>query len=105
MTVTVQRNVSLAVPSQVQRRAGIKVGDQLEFKVSGGIITILPRLYWGMKRFLVVFASRVASVLVMVRSNLSFQHQDFGAEGFTLLPQLPKWGLTFSIARVARKIS
>ena len=44
MTVTVQKNVSLAVPSEVQRRAGIKVGDQLEFKVSGGIITILPKL-------------------------------------------------------------
>jgi len=32
------------VPPSVQRRAGIKAGDRLEFKVSGGVITILPKL-------------------------------------------------------------
>ena len=36
---------SLTVPSEVRRRAGIKISDQLEFKVSGGIITILPKLH------------------------------------------------------------
>jgi hypothetical protein len=28
----------------VQRRARIKTGDRLEFKVSGGVITIIPKL-------------------------------------------------------------
>ena len=45
MTVTVKsNNVGLVVPSSVRRRAGIKAGDQLEFKVSGGIISIIPKL-------------------------------------------------------------
>ena len=32
------------VPKSVRRRAGIKPGDRLEFKVSGGIINIIPKL-------------------------------------------------------------
>ena len=44
MTVTVKSRTSLNVPPQIQRRAGIKVGDELEFRVSGGIINIIPKL-------------------------------------------------------------
>ena len=44
MTVTVKSKSSLTVPVEVQRQAGIKTGDRLEFKVSGGIINIIPRL-------------------------------------------------------------
>ena len=44
MTVTVKSKTHLTVPSQVQRRAGIKTGDRVEFKVSGGIINIIPKL-------------------------------------------------------------
>jgi bifunctional DNA-binding transcriptional regulator/antitoxin component of YhaV-PrlF toxin-antitoxin module len=32
------------VPDQVRRRAGLKHGDQVEFKVSGGVINIVPKL-------------------------------------------------------------
>lgn len=45
MTVTVKNNaVGLVAPPSVRRRAGIKAGDRLEFKVSGGIINIIPKL-------------------------------------------------------------
>lgn len=44
MTVTVKSKSSLAVPPQVQRQAGIKAGDRVEFRVSGGIINIIPKL-------------------------------------------------------------
>ncbi len=44
MTVTVQKKIDLVVPRSVRRKAGIKSGDQLEFKVSGGIINIIPKL-------------------------------------------------------------
>src|SRR5947207_12214174 len=45
MTVTVKNNATaLVVPSSIRRRAGIKPGDELEFKVSGGIINIIPKL-------------------------------------------------------------
>ena len=45
MTVTVKStSAGLTVPPSVRRRAGIKTGDQLEFKVSGGIISIIPKL-------------------------------------------------------------
>jgi AbrB family looped-hinge helix DNA binding protein len=44
MTVTVKDKNRLLVPASVQRRARIKTGDRLEFKVSGGLITIIPEL-------------------------------------------------------------
>ena len=44
MTVTVKNKIGLMVPPSVQRRAGIKNGDRLEFRVSGGVITIIPKL-------------------------------------------------------------
>lgn len=44
MTVTVNAKTDLIVPRSVRRRAGIKTGDKLEFKVTGGVIHIVPRL-------------------------------------------------------------
>jgi len=41
MTVTVENKSRITVPEAIQRRAGIKSGDRLEFKVSGRVITIL----------------------------------------------------------------
>lgn len=44
MTVTVKKKTPLTVPDRVRRRAGFKAGDQVEFKASGGVVTILPKL-------------------------------------------------------------
>jgi bifunctional DNA-binding transcriptional regulator/antitoxin component of YhaV-PrlF toxin-antitoxin module len=44
MTVTVKTKSGLTVPTEVQRRAGYKTGDRLEFKVSGSVVTIVPEL-------------------------------------------------------------
>jgi AbrB family looped-hinge helix DNA binding protein len=43
MTITVSNKKELVVPQSVRRQAGIKSGDRLEFKVSGGIINIIPQ--------------------------------------------------------------
>jgi bifunctional DNA-binding transcriptional regulator/antitoxin component of YhaV-PrlF toxin-antitoxin module len=43
MTVTVRNKTPLIVPDQVRRRAGFKPGARVEFKVSGGMVTILPK--------------------------------------------------------------
>ena len=43
MTVTVKRNTALIVPPSVRRKAGLKAGDRVEFRVSGGLITIVPK--------------------------------------------------------------
>jgi hypothetical protein len=45
MTVATKNNnkAPLVVPPAVRRRAGFKSGQELEFKASGGVITILPR--------------------------------------------------------------
>jgi len=43
MTVTVKNKTPLVVPPAVRRQAGFKSGDKLEFKVAGGVVTILPR--------------------------------------------------------------
>jgi AbrB family looped-hinge helix DNA binding protein len=42
MTVIVKNKTPIVIPSSVRRQAGLKSGDKLEFKVSGGVITILP---------------------------------------------------------------
>jgi bifunctional DNA-binding transcriptional regulator/antitoxin component of YhaV-PrlF toxin-antitoxin module len=44
MTVTVKNKPGLTVPAKVQRQARLKIGELLEFRVSGGVITILPKL-------------------------------------------------------------
>jgi len=44
MTVVVKSKDELVVPRSVRRQAGIKSGDRVEFKVSGGIINIIPEL-------------------------------------------------------------
>ena len=44
MTITVDEQTRRIFPRSVCRQAGIKNGDQLEVKVSGGIITMLPKL-------------------------------------------------------------
>jgi AbrB family looped-hinge helix DNA binding protein len=42
MTVIVKSKTPIVVPPSVRRRAGLKSGDKLEFRVSGRVITILP---------------------------------------------------------------
>jgi bifunctional DNA-binding transcriptional regulator/antitoxin component of YhaV-PrlF toxin-antitoxin module len=49
MTVTVKSKTGLVVPPSVQRQAGIKNGDRLEFRVSSGTITIAPAKQPGYK--------------------------------------------------------
>jgi hypothetical protein len=46
MTVAVKNNnkTPLVVPPSVRRTAGFKSGQEIEFKASGGVITILPKL-------------------------------------------------------------
>lgn len=44
MTITVNEKTRRLFPPSVRRQARIKTGDQLEVKVSGGIITMLPKL-------------------------------------------------------------
>jgi AbrB family looped-hinge helix DNA binding protein len=42
MTVIVKSKTPIVVPPSVRRKAGLKSGDKLEFRVSGRVITILP---------------------------------------------------------------
>ncbi len=45
MTVAIKNNnkTPLVVPASVRRAAGFKSGQEVEFKASGGVITILPK--------------------------------------------------------------
>jgi bifunctional DNA-binding transcriptional regulator/antitoxin component of YhaV-PrlF toxin-antitoxin module len=49
MTITVKNQDHLVVPPSVQRKAGIKAGDRLEFKVSAGVNTITSARARGYK--------------------------------------------------------
>lgn len=46
MTIAVKNNnkAPLVVPPAVRRQARFKSGQELEFRVSGGVITIVPKL-------------------------------------------------------------
>jgi AbrB family looped-hinge helix DNA binding protein len=44
MTVTLKAESEIMVPKSIRRKAGFKPGDQVEFKVSNKIITIVPKL-------------------------------------------------------------
>ena len=44
MTVTVKNKTPLVVPPSVRRQAGLRSGQKIEFKVSGGVISIYPKL-------------------------------------------------------------
>lgn len=44
MTVTVKNKTPLVVPPSVRRQAGLNSGQQIEFKVLGGVISIHPKL-------------------------------------------------------------
>jgi antitoxin component of MazEF toxin-antitoxin module len=44
MTVLVKNRSGLSVPPAITKKAGIKIGDRVEFRVSGGIINIIPEL-------------------------------------------------------------
>jgi bifunctional DNA-binding transcriptional regulator/antitoxin component of YhaV-PrlF toxin-antitoxin module len=44
MTATVKNNRPLVIPPAVRRKAGFKNGQEVEFKASGGVITIIPKL-------------------------------------------------------------
>ncbi|MFN0103893.1 MAG: AbrB/MazE/SpoVT family DNA-binding domain-containing protein [Bryobacteraceae bacterium] len=44
MTITVKNKAPIVIPSSIQKQAGLKAGDRLEFKVSGKIITVLPKV-------------------------------------------------------------
>jgi AbrB family looped-hinge helix DNA binding protein len=43
MTVVLTSKSELVVPRSVRRKAGLKTGDRVEFRVSGGIINIVPK--------------------------------------------------------------
>jgi len=42
MTVTVKRNMPPIVPTVIRRKAGLKSGDRVQFRVSCGVISIVP---------------------------------------------------------------
>ncbi len=44
MGVVISTKSELVVPRSVRRRAGLKSGQTVEFKVSGGVINIVPKL-------------------------------------------------------------
>lgn len=44
MTIVVDEQIRNLLPPSVRRQAGLKIGDELEIKVSGGIITMFPKL-------------------------------------------------------------
>jgi antitoxin component of MazEF toxin-antitoxin module len=51
MTVAVKNHAPLVVPEAALRRAGFKRGQELELKISGGLIEIVPKLPSGNEEY------------------------------------------------------
>ena len=51
MTVVVTSKNELVVPKSIRRKAGIKMGDRVEFQVSGRVINIIPKLPYAEDQF------------------------------------------------------
>jgi bifunctional DNA-binding transcriptional regulator/antitoxin component of YhaV-PrlF toxin-antitoxin module len=49
LTVAIKNNnrTPLVVPPAVRRKAGFRSGEEIEFRASGGVITIMPKLPSG----------------------------------------------------------
>src|SRR3990170_705072 len=43
MTITLKKKARLVVPPSIQRKARLKAGDQVEFKATPGMITIVSK--------------------------------------------------------------
>ena len=43
MTTVVKSKTPIVIPPAIRRQAGLKAGDRLEFRVSGKVITVLPK--------------------------------------------------------------
>jgi AbrB family looped-hinge helix DNA binding protein len=43
MTVTLKPKSEITVPRSVRRKAGIRAGDRIEFRVANGVINIIPK--------------------------------------------------------------
>ena len=43
MTVTVKDKLELTIPPSLQRQAGFRMGDEIEFRAFRGIIMVVPR--------------------------------------------------------------
>jgi AbrB family looped-hinge helix DNA binding protein len=44
MTLTLKPKTEITVPKSIRRKAGIKPGDRVEFRVSGRVINIIRKL-------------------------------------------------------------
>ena len=44
MAITLKPKTEITVPKSIREKAGIKPGDRFEFKVSGRVITIVPKV-------------------------------------------------------------
>jgi len=44
MSVTLKPKNEITIPKSIRRKAGIKHGDQFDFRVSGRVISIIPKL-------------------------------------------------------------
>ena len=51
MASVITPKAEIMVPKSVRRKAGIKVGDQIEFIVSGRMINIVPKLPYANDTF------------------------------------------------------
>jgi len=44
MAIAAKNRALLTIPEEVRRRAGLKRGQEVEFKVSAGVINVVPKL-------------------------------------------------------------
>jgi AbrB family looped-hinge helix DNA binding protein len=71
MTSVVTPKAEIMVPKSVRRKAGIKVGDQVEFIVSGRVINIVPKLPYANDTFTAEEMSMIGTARKEMREGKS----------------------------------
>jgi bifunctional DNA-binding transcriptional regulator/antitoxin component of YhaV-PrlF toxin-antitoxin module len=97
MTVTLKKRAQLLVPPSIQRQAGLKSGDRLEFKVASRSITITavePPTYKPTKRAWAAIRKGEAAVargesvsLTEFLHGLDSNHRKAGTKASRKLPR------------------
>jgi AbrB family looped-hinge helix DNA binding protein len=65
MTVTLKPKTEITVPKSIRQKAGIKPGDRFEFRVSGGVIAIIPKVQPGDE----YTVERISQIIADARKN------------------------------------
>jgi len=81
MAVILKSNQPIVVPDAVRRKAGLRIGDKIEFQVSGHVIKIVPKPSAGEEKY----SSKTVEQILTDSKEHPMSRADLRAENARLL--------------------